>query len=352
MPAEAAGALRLIVETLEKARQDSRVQTAVKRYLETQSLTSPQSPRRRAQQNKHTLKAELQIKSDLEQERRVAAAAELEAKVQAATVAEEACIAEAAAAAAHERQAQASNMNSPRVFGAQKQREIQAKRDAELMSAALTQTRDSTFAVRCQLGEAKAALAAAESSYAARARNPGSGGNDTTAESATELEAAKHSVAALINKERSAGMDLIKAENKCLMAEASAAAATRVRKEMEAQIATSGRDAAKQRSARAKEREAERRRREKTRSAAFKAWRRREEEALADELRLQTERGEEKWAAKEAEMKAQLEHELEHLESAAGAGGDKALQKKALQRQHSERHKTADEAHRTCPGHI
>ena len=324
----------------------------MKRYLETQSLTSPQSPRRRAQQNKHTVKAELQIKSDLEQERRVAAATELEAKVQAATVAEEATIAEAAAAATHERQAKASSrsMHSPRV-GAQKQREIQAKRDAELMSAALTQTRDSTFAVRCQLGEAKAALAAAESSYAA-ARNPGSGGNDTMAESATELEAAKHSVAALINKERSAGMDLIKAENKCLMAEASAAAATRVRKEMEAQIATSGRDALKQRSARAKEREAERRRREKTRSAAFKAWRRREEEALADELRLQTERGEEKWAAKEAEMKAQLEHELEHLESAAGAGGDKALQKKALQRQHSERHKTADEAHRTCPGHI
>ena len=347
MPVEAAGALRLIVETLENARQNLRVHTAVKRFLETQSLTSAhsQSPRHRAQQNKHTLKAELQIKSDLEQERRVVAAAELEAKIQAAAVAEEVCIAEAAVAATHERQTHASSMHSPRVE-AQKHREVQAKRDAELMLAALAQTRDCTFSVRRQLGEAKAALAGAESSYAG-ARSNGSGCNDTIAGSGTELDAAMHKVAALINEERRARMDLIKVENECLMAEASAAAETRVRKEMEAQIAMPGKDAAKQRSKRVKEREAERRRRENSRSAHFKAWQRREEQALADELTLQNERGEKEWVAKEAELKAQLEHELEHLESAAGAGGEPGS-RKALQRQHSQRHREADAAHRGC----
>eukprot|EP01043_Picozoa_sp_COSAG02_P050860 COSAG02_NODE_5280_length_4475_cov_2.513026_4_plen_1048_part_00 len=368
MPANAAGTLHLMAVALSKARKDRQVQTAVNQYLETHSLTSPRSPRKRTQQNKHIAKVELEIKSELEQARRAAATADVEVKIQAASVAEEEQIAAIAAAAARERRMQTlGTVEMPDTrTDAQKQIEIerQANRDVESKSAAIKQKERLVSVLVGQLGKARAFLTGAEASQLRDALNAieqdtdtgdtGSDADKTTVASPMELyhksaiEAALEKVIALIQERRNACRDLIQAENECALAGASAAAAKRIRKEVEAQIVMPvHKDTAEQRlaskAARANQRETERRRRNKKRSAQFTAWLELEKRALAAEIKLQKQRGEEEWAAKQAKMKAELEFELAELEDDEQAERDS---RKPLQRRYSEQLQEAEEAHR------
>lgn len=365
--ADAAEILQLMAVALSKARKDRQVQTAVNQYLETHSLTSPRSPRQRTHQNKHTAKIELQILSDLEQARRAAATDDAEAKIQAAIVAEEEQIAEIAAAAARERQMQTPEMlEMPDTrAAAQKQREIErrANRDAESKVAAIKQKEKLVSVLVDQLSKSRAFLTTAEASlrHALNAKeqdtdvgSAASVGDKTIAADAMQLyhsaalEAATQKVTALVHEKRNACMDLIQAENESAMAAVAAAAAKRIRKEIEAQIVMPAhKNTAEQRltskSARANQREVERRRRDKTRSAEFKAWLELEKHALAAEIKLQQQRGEEEWVAKQAKMKAELERELAELEEDEQAERDS---RKALQRRYREQHQEAEEANR------
>eukprot|EP01043_Picozoa_sp_COSAG02_P014984 COSAG02_NODE_627_length_19327_cov_4.448382_6_plen_1194_part_01 len=313
MPAEAADGVQMIAKTLANARQNRVVQDAVRQYLATQSVASPQSPKRRAQQNKTVVQGELQIKSDLEQTRRAATAVDVETKIQALAVTEEAQIDQAGAAIAQESAPQTSKACLSRVE-AQKQTEVQAKKEAALKSAALKQARES---VSQQVGEIGSAT---------DATNP--------AEIPLQL--------------RQTLSDLLAVENDSAMAEAMAAAVKRVRMAMEAQIDMSGKDIVERqlaaKVARAKEREVERRRRNKTRSAGYKAWEQLGKQALNATIRLQMEQGEEQWSAKQAELKEKLAHELADLEESQDANQET---RKKLQSQHSERLQKAKDAHRT-----